>query len=154
MAVRSLNKVMLIGNLTRDPELRYTSSGTAVATFGVATNREYSPSNTESTVEDTEFHNIVAWAKLGELCEKLLHKGDKVYIEGRLQTRDWNDEASGKKMYRTEIVAGEMILLNSRRSGDGGQEDASYDQSAQGFGTGGSQQGSGETSAQSDEIPF
>ncbi|MCA9391907.1 single-stranded DNA-binding protein [candidate division WWE3 bacterium] len=154
MAVRSLNKVMLIGNLTRDPELRYTSSGTAVATFGVATNREYSPSNTESTVEDTEFHNIVAWAKLGELCEKLLHKGDKVYIEGRLQTRDWNDEASGKKMYRTEIVAGEMILLNSRRSGDGGQEDASYDQGSQGFGTGGSQQGSGETSTQSDEIPF
>lgn len=115
MAVRSLNKVMIIGNLTRDPELRYTANGTPVVTFGVATNREYSPSNSNEVIETTEFHNIVVWSKLAELCDKLLKKGDKVYIEGRLQTRDWEDEKSGKKMYRTETVANEMILLSSKR---------------------------------------
>ncbi|NTV30834.1 single-stranded DNA-binding protein [candidate division WWE3 bacterium] len=119
MAGRSLNKVMLIGNLTRDPELRYTASGTAVVSFSVATNRSYTPTNASEAVEDVEFHNIVAWAKLAELCDKLLSKGKKVYIEGRLQTRDWTDEQSGKKMYRTEIIAEEMMIL----SGTGTRED-------------------------------
>lgn len=112
MAVRSLNKAMIIGNLTRDPELKYTASGTPLATFGVATNREYSPSTRDEVIEETEFHNVVAWAKLAELCDKLLSKGQKVYIEGRLNTRDWEDAETGKKMYRTEIVAEEMIVLS------------------------------------------
>lgn len=116
MAVRSLNKAMIIGNLTREPELRYTTNGTPVATFGVATNREYTPSNATESVEEAEFHNVVAWSKLAELCERLLSKGQKVYIEGRLQTRDWVDEGSGKKMYRTEIVAEEMIILSPNRN--------------------------------------
>lgn len=119
MAVRSLNKVLIIGNLTRDPEMRYTASGTPLTTFGVATNREYSAAGTNEVREDVEFHNVVAWAGLAEVCAQLLHKGDKVYIEGRLNTRTWDDEQTGKKMYRTEIVADEMILLSSARSEPG-----------------------------------
>jgi single-strand DNA-binding protein len=116
MAARSLNKVMIIGNLTRDVELRYTANGTAIATFGVATNREYVPSNSNESVEETQFHNIVAWSKLAELCDKLLAKGQKVYIEGRLQTRDWVDNDTNKKLYRTEIIAEEMIVLGGGKN--------------------------------------
>lgn len=124
MAARSLNKAMIIGNMTRDPELRYTASGTAIVTFGVATNREYTPSHSDETIEDTEFHNVVAWSKLAELCDKLLSKGQKVFIEGRLQTRNWVDEETGKKMYRTETVAEEMIVLSPSK-GDGSKGDGS-----------------------------
>ena len=109
---RSLNKVTLIGNLTRDPELRYTPQGAAVATFGVATNRFWQTDSGEKK-EDVEFHRVVAWNKLAEICSQLLAKGRKVYIEGRLQTRDWTGE-DGQKRNVTEIVASEMILLDSR----------------------------------------
>lgn len=112
MAVRSLNLALVIGNMTRDPELRYTAKGTPIATFGIATNRVYTPTGSTERVETTEFHNIVAWGKLAELCSQLLSKGQKVFIQGRLSTRDWIDEASGKKMYRTEIVAEDMIVLS------------------------------------------
>lgn len=112
MAVRSLNLALVIGNMTRDPELRYTAKGTPIATFGIATNRVYTPTGSTEQVETTEFHNIVAWGKLAELCSQLLSKGQKVFIQGRLSTRDWIDEASGKKMYRTEIVAEDMIVLS------------------------------------------
>lgn len=116
MAVRSLNKAFIIGNLTRDPEMRYTPKGTPVVTFGVATNRKYTPSGATEVVEEAEFHNIVAWGKLGELCSQLLRKGQKVFIEGRLSTRSWEDAASGKRMYRTEIVASDMIVLSPPKS--------------------------------------
>lgn len=116
MAVRSLNKAMIIGNLTRDPEIRYTSKGTPVATFGVATNREWRVSEETEKHEEAEFHNVVAWSKLAELCNQLLRKGMKVYIEGRLSTHNWEDAATGKKMYRTEIVADDMIILSYPRS--------------------------------------
>lgn len=115
MAVRSLNKVIIIGNLTRDPELRYTAKGTPICSFGVATNREWTPAGEEEKQEATEFHNVVAWSKLGELCSQLLFKGRKVYIEGRLQTRSWEDSETGKRMYRTEIVARDMIALGAPR---------------------------------------
>ncbi len=111
MASRSLNRVQLIGNLTRDVELRYTSSGTPVATFTVATNRTYKDS-TGKTVETAEFTNVVAWAKLGEICAQLLQKGSKVYIDGRLHTNSWDDQETGKTMRRTEVVATDMILLS------------------------------------------
>jgi len=113
---RSLNKVTLIGNLTRDPELRYTPSGTAVASFSVATNRQW---RTESgdTKEDAEFHRIVAWDKLAEICAQLLKKGSKVYVEGRLQTRKWQTK-DGLDRTTTEIVISEMMLLDSRGGGD------------------------------------
>ena len=88
---RSLNKVMLIGNLTRDPEMRYTPQGAAVCTFGVATNRSWTTESGEKK-EDAEFHNIVAWNKLAEICSQLLKKGRKVYVEGRLSTRSWQGQ--------------------------------------------------------------
>jgi len=109
---RSLNKVILIGNLTRDPEMRYTPQGTAVCTFGLATNRQWSTESGEKK-EDVEFHRIVAWNKLAEICSQLLAKGRKVFIEGRLQTRDWTGDDNVKRNV-TEIVASEMILLDSR----------------------------------------
>lgn len=104
---------MLIGNLTRDPELRYTPSGTPVCSFGLATNRSWVASGAEDRQEETEFHNIVAWSKLAELCAQLLAKGRKVYIEGRLQTRSW-ETPNGEKRVKTEIVSEDMIVLDSR----------------------------------------
>lgn len=114
MSTRSLNKVMLIGNLTRDPELRYTPQGTAVCSFGLATNRSWMPSDSTERKEEAEFHRIVAWNKLAELCSQLLSKGRKVYIEGRLQTRSW-ETPDGDKRQATEIVAEDMMVLDSRR---------------------------------------
>jgi len=116
MSSRSLNKVMLIGNLTRDPELRYTPQGTAVANFGVATNRDWVGSDGQKQ-ESAEFHNVVAWSKLGELCDQLLKKGSKVYVSGRLQTRDWVGD-DGKKRYKTEVVIDQMILLGGGKAWD------------------------------------
>jgi len=113
MPARCLNKVILIGNLTRDPELRYTPSGSAVCSFGMATNR-YWTTDTGEKKEETQFHRIVAWNKLAEICSQLLGKGDKVYIEGRLQTRQWTG-ADGAPRTTIEIVASDMILLRSRR---------------------------------------
>jgi single-strand DNA-binding protein len=115
---RSLNKVELIGNLTRDPELRYTPSGAAVCTFGLATNRQWTTDNGEKK-EDVEFHKVVAWNKLAELCGQLLAKGRKVYVEGRLQTRKWTGQDGAEKQ-TTEIVINDMIILDSRQSGGGG----------------------------------
>lgn len=114
MSSRSLNKVMLIGNLTRDPELRYLPQGTAVCSFGLATNRSWVPSDSTERKEEAEFHRIVAWNKLAELCSQLLTKGRKVYIEGRLQTRSW-ETPNGEKRQSTEIVAEDMIILDPRR---------------------------------------
>jgi single-strand DNA-binding protein len=117
---RSVNKVLLIGNLTRDPEVRYTPQGNAVASFGVATNREWTVDGNKKEVVD--FHNLVAWNKLAELCGQLLFKGSKVYIEGRLQTRDWTTE-DGQKRYKTEVVIDEMIVLSAKRAGTGETEE-------------------------------
>jgi single-strand DNA-binding protein len=113
MSARSLNKVILIGNLTRDPELRYTPAGTAVCTIGLATNRSWVTQSGE-TREDTEFHKIVAWNKLGELCSQLLSKGRKIYCEGRLSTRSWTGQ-DGVMRSTTEIVIEDMIILDSKR---------------------------------------
>ncbi len=112
---RSLNKVMLIGNLTRDPELRYTPQGTAVCTFGVATNRQWTTESGEKK-EDAEFHKVVAWNKLAEICSQLLTKGRKVYVEGRLQTRSWTGQ-DGAQRTTTEIVITDMVILDPRRDG-------------------------------------
>lgn len=116
MASRSLNKVTLIGNLTRDPELKYIQQGNAVCTFGLATNRSWTPSEGGERREETEYHRLVAWGKLAELCSQLLTKGRKVYIEGRLQTRQW-ETADGQQRNTTEIVIEDMILLDSRKNG-------------------------------------
>jgi single-strand DNA-binding protein len=110
---RSLNKVMIIGYLGRDPEMRYTSSGKPVTTFSVATNRAWSSSSGERH-EETEWFTVVAWGNLAEICKQHLNKGSQVYIEGRLQTRRWED-TEGKKHAAVEIVAGEMIQLGEKR---------------------------------------
>ncbi len=107
---RSLNRVQLIGNLTRDPELRYTPSGTAVCSFGLATNRYWTTDQGEKH-EESEFHNIVSWNKLAELCSQFLVKGRKVYVEGRMATRSWTGQ-DGQQRQRTEIVIEDMILLD------------------------------------------
>ncbi len=110
---RSLNKVELIGNLTRDPELRYTPQGTAVCTFGLATNRSWVTDSGEKR-EEADFHRLVAWNKLAELCSQLLTKGRKIYIEGRLSNRSWTAQ-DGTQRNITEIVINDMIILDSRR---------------------------------------
>jgi len=112
MSARSLNKVQLIGNLTRDPELRYTNSGTSVATFGMATNKSWKDANGERK-EIAEFHNIVSWNKIAEICQQLLAKGMKVYIEGSLTTRSWEAD-DGNTRYKTEVRVDDMILLDSK----------------------------------------
>lgn len=128
MSARSLNKVLLIGNLTRDPNLRYTPSGTAVCSFGLATNRTWTPADGGEKQEKVEYHNVVAWSKLADICGQLLHKGDKVYVEGRLQSRDWKgDDGSDKRI--TEVVIDNMILLRSSQGGGQGG-DYSEDTSA------------------------
>ncbi|MBU1326762.1 single-stranded DNA-binding protein [Patescibacteria group bacterium] len=121
MASRSLNKVQLIGNLTRDPELRYTPSGAAVCTIGLATNRYWTTESGEKK-EETEFHRIVSWNKLAELCSQLLAKGRKIYVEGRLRTNAWQ-QADGTQRSSTEVVIEDMILLDSRRPVSAGGED-------------------------------
>ena len=113
----SLNKVMLIGNLTRDPEMRYTPSGAAVCTFGIATNRYYVASDGQKK-EETEFIKIVSWNKLAELCSQLLKKGRKVYVEGRLQTRSW-ETPDGQNKQTTEVVIDDMRILDSKRETEG-----------------------------------
>src|ERR1035437_2979534 len=112
---RSLNRVQLIGNLTRDPELRYTPSGTAVCSFSIATNRNWT-TDTGEKKEEVEFHRIVAWNKLAELCSQFLTKGRKVFVEGRITTRSW-DAQDGTKKQTTEIILNDMILLDNRRTG-------------------------------------
>lgn len=110
---RGLNKVMIIGNLGREPEMRYTPSGRPVTTFSVATSRSWHSSDGERH-EETEWFNVVAWGSLAEICNQYLHKGQQVYIEGRLQTRRWED-SEGNKHFTTELVANEMIMLGDWR---------------------------------------
>lgn len=118
MASRSWNRVELIGNLTRDPELRFTPSGAAVCTFGLATNRTYVSEGERK--EEVDFHRLVSWNKLAELCNQLLKKGNKVFISGRLQTRSWEGQ-DGQTRNVTEIVIEDMILLSPKSiSSNGG----------------------------------
>lgn len=116
----SLNKAMLIGNLGQDPEVRYTQSNTAVATLSIATSERYKDSNGEYQ-EKTEWHRVVAWGRTAEICQQYLSKGSKVYIEGPIQTRQWEDK-DGQKRYTTEIKALQLTMLDSRGSGGGNQQ--------------------------------
>ena len=116
---RGLNKVMLIGNLGRDPEMRYTPTGKPVTAFSLAVNRSWSTAEGERR-EDAEWFNIVAWGELAERCNKYLRKGERVYVEGRLQTRNYEDK-EGKKVYITEVVAEDVLLLGGRGGEAGGE---------------------------------
>ena len=111
--MRGFNKAIIMGNLGRDPELRYTSSGTPVANFSVATSESWTNKQTQNREERTEWHNVVVWGKMGENCAEYLKKGRPVFIEGRIQTRSWDDK-EGKKRYTTEIVANSVQFLGSR----------------------------------------
>lgn len=128
--MRSVNKVILIGNLTRDPELKSTTSGQSIVTFGLATNRQWTTSGSEKR-SSAEFHECVAWAKLAEICEQRLRKGMLVYVEGYLKTRSWDME-DGTRRFRTEIVLQDMIILEKRKNGEedyeGGGTDMSSDE--------------------------
>ncbi|MFA6023790.1 MAG: single-stranded DNA-binding protein [Candidatus Gracilibacteria bacterium] len=115
--MRSVNKVILIGNLTRDPELKTTTSGQSIVTLGLATNRQWTTSSREKR-SSAEFHECVAWAKLAEICRDHLRKGMLVYVEGYLKTRSWDME-DGTRRFRTEIVLQDMIILEKRKDGEG-----------------------------------
>jgi len=114
-----INKVILVGRLGKDPEVRSTPSGTSVAKFSLATDERFTDKNGEKQ-ERTEWHNIVAWGKLGEICGQYLKKGKLVYIEGSIRTDSWDDKESGQKKYRTEIVANTMKMLERRGDDEGG----------------------------------
>jgi single-strand DNA-binding protein len=114
---KMINKAILVGRLGRDPEIRYTPSGVAVANFSIATSERWKDKETGDMQERTEWHRIVAFGKLGEICGEYLAKGKLVYIEGRIQTRDWEDK-EGNKRYTTEIVASQMKMLEAREGGD------------------------------------
>jgi len=110
---RSLNKVLIIGNLTKDPVVRFTAKGSPVASFSVATNRSWTSPEGGEKKDEVEFHNMVVWGKLAEICDKYLKKGDKAYFEGRLQTRKWQGE-DGNDRYSTEIVVENMLMLGAK----------------------------------------
>jgi single-strand DNA-binding protein len=114
---RDLNKVMIIGRLGADPEMRYTPSGSPVTTLRVASGRQWRDSGGEPR-EETEWFSVVAWNKLAEICNQYLTKGSRVYIEGRLQTRSWDDQQSGQTRYKTEVIANDMIILDGRSTRD------------------------------------
>jgi single-strand DNA-binding protein len=118
---KDLNKVLVIGRLGKDPEIRYTSSGNPVTTFTVASSRQWRDSSGEQR-DETEWFNVVAWNKLAEICHQYLGKNARVYIEGRLQTRSWEDQQSGQTRYKTEVVASDMIILENRAQRDTGEE--------------------------------
>jgi single-strand DNA-binding protein len=158
---KSVNKVILIGNLGKDPEVKFTPQGTAVAKITVATSSSYKDKQSGEWKETTEWHNVVLWQRTAEIAGEYLKKGSKVYIEGRLQTRSWDDKTSGQKKYMTEVVANELVLLGGRGEGGGegggrgrGQSSGadSYDQS--GPDAFDSQPAGRGTEITDDDIPF
>ena len=160
MPSRGINKVILVGNLGRDPEIRYTQGGDPIASFSVATSDSWKDRNTGDTRENTEWHRVVMFRGLAKIAEDWLRKGQQVYIEGRLRTRKWQDQ-SGQDRWTTEIVANEMQMLGGRGGSGGGGDD--YDQSAPSRPAsgapaesqeGGTQQPKGAFDDFDDDIPF
>ena len=146
-----VNKVFLIGNLGRDPEVRSTPSGQPVATFSLATNRKWKDRE-GNRQEQTEWHNIVCWGRQAEVAGQYLSKGRQIFVEGRLQTRSWDDKQSGEKKYRTEIICDNFQMLGQRGdsdSGRGGSAPPPYEPPGGGGGGGG-----GSTEPEDDDIPF
>ena len=143
---RSLNKVQLIGNLTRDPEMKFTPAGTGVCTFGIATNRQWTTESGDKK-DEADFHNIVAWNKLAEICSQLLKKGRKVYVEGRLQTHSWQ-ATDGTQKQRTEVIISDMIILD-KKEGDAKEQDIIIEEPKVG-----SQSQVSEPEPSEEDIPF
>ena len=159
MATRGVNKVILIGNLGRDPEVRYTASGSAVANVTLATSDTWRDRQTGEQQERTEWHRLVMFNRLGEIAGEYLRKGSKIYVEGRLQTRKWQDQ-TGQDRYTTEIVVNEMQMLDSRGGGGGGSMGGGEGQrpaQAPAAESGGGSSGGGMQEAPADfddDIPF
>lgn len=140
----SVNRVILVGNLGADPDVRSTASGQLVCTLSLATSESFTDKGGQRQ-ERTEWHRVVLWGKSAELAQRYLAKGRKVYIEGRIQTRSWDDEKSGQKRYSTEVVASQMVFLDSQGSGSGaGQQQHAPDASTE----------QGESGSFSDTVPF
>src|SRR5437868_3737311 len=124
---KSVNKVILIGTLGKDPELKYTPQGTAVTKFSMATNESYKDKQSGEWKERTEWHNIVCWQRTAEVAAEYLKKGRKVYIEGRLTTRSWDDKETGQKKYMTEVVANDLVLLGDKGGSGGGSSSGDHE---------------------------
>ncbi len=130
---KTVNKVTLLGNIGKDPEVKFLPSGQAVANFSIATTDRIKEKGTENWTDRTEWHNLAAFGRTAEIIRDYVKKGSKIYVEGRLTTRSWDDKETGKKVYRTEIVVNELVLLSGRGEGsEGGQSSGSYNRSASG----------------------
>ncbi len=156
--MRSVNKVILIGNLTRDPEMKKTSSGQSIVNFGLATNRQWTTSNGEKR-SSAEFHECVAWAKLAEICSDFLKKGMLVYVEGYLKTRSWDLE-DGTRRFRTEVVLQDMIILEKKGDGSDDYEpsgqnydDDDYDNSSSSSDSSGASSATAEATPKAESAP-
>ena len=147
MATRSVNKVILLGHLGADPEVRYTQGGTAVANLRIATNESYNDKNSGERIEKTEWHRVVAWGKLAEIVGQYLTKGRQVYVEGQLQTRQWQDK-DGNTRYSTEVRASDLVMLGGDRRGGGGPSEGGSSEEPQ-FAHAG-----GEAPPPDDDLPF
>jgi len=145
----SVNKVILVGRLGKDPEIRSTPSGTSVAKFSLATDDRYTDKAGEKQ-ERTEWHNIVAWGKLAEICGQYLRKGKLIYIEGSIRTDTWDDKETGQKRYRTEIIANQMQMLDRKGDENGGPSGGSY----AGARKGGTATATATQVEEDDEVPF
>ena len=156
---RGVNKVILIGNLGSDPEVRYTPDGVPVANFSLATSESWNDRNTGERQERTEWHRLVLWRKLAEIAGQYLKKGARIYVEGKLQTRSWDDQ-SGQKRYTTEIVVNDMQMLDSRGeagSGSGGRDAGYSDRPASGQDSGPAAQSAAPPpgpGGDDDDLPF
>jgi len=156
---RGVNKVILIGNLGSDPEVRYTPDGVPVANFNLATSESWNDRNTGERQERTEWHRLVLWRKLAEIAGQYLKKGARIYVEGKLQTRSWDDQ-SGQKRYTTEIVVNDMQMLDSRGEGGGsgsGGRDTDYSDrpaSGQNFGPAAQPAAPPPPAGDDDDLPF
>ena len=148
MATRSVNKVILLGHLGADPEVRYTQGGTAVANLRIATNESYNDKNSGERIEKTEWHRVVAWGKLAEIVGQYLTKGRQVYIEGQLQTRQWQDK-EGNTRYSTEVRASDLVMLGGDRRTTGGGAESGTSEEPQ-F----AQVGGGDAPPPDDDLPF
>jgi len=155
---KSVNKVILVGNLGKDPEIKYTPSGTPVAKFSLATNESFKDKSGQWQ-ERTEWHNVVAWDRLAEIIGEYVKKGSKLYIEGRLQTSSWDDKETGQKKYKTEIVANKLVLLSGRGDADAEGASRGMTRSASAGSSGGFDQSHQDDAAQAtaiqdEDIPF
>ena len=154
MASRGINKVILVGNLGQDPEIRYTGSNVAVCTVSLATSRTYRNRETNEDIEKTEWHRLVFFRRLAEIASEYLTKGSQIYIEGRLQTREWEDQKTGGRRWTTEVVVDEMVMLGGRGGSGGGGGGKSSEPPSRSDDRSSTSRDSGGGEEFDDDIPF